>query len=140
MLWLFFLSIVTNGVAGIMLAFDRLAGPLNIASVFNVTLFENKKFRLGVGLLAFVTGFLKLLSPVVQGSAPFGDLLPALAGLVMGFSLAYGYYRQRGPSSDVVEADNKMLAGFFDRNNVIIGIAGAVIGVLHIFLASAVLL
>ena len=140
MLWLFFLSIVTNGVAGIMLAFDRLAGPLNIASVFNVTLFENKKLRLGVGLLAFVTGFLKLLSPVVQGSAPFGDLLPALAGLVMGFSLAYGYYRQRSLSSDVVEADNKMLAGFFDRNNVIIGIVGAVIGVLHIFLASAVLL
>lgn len=139
MLWLFFLSIVTNSIAGITLAFDRLSGPLNIASVFNVALFEHGKFRLGVGVLAFVTGFLKLLSPVQDG-APFGDLLPALAGLVMGFSLAYGYYRQRTSSSDVAEVGNKVLAGFFDRNNVIIGIVGAVIGVLHIFLSSAVLL
>ena len=140
MLWLFFLSIVVNSIAGITLAFDRLAGPLNIASVFNVALFEHGKFRLGVGVLAFVTGFLKLLSPTVAGSAPFGDLLPALAGLVMGFSLAYGYYRQRTASSDVAEVGNKALAVFFDRNNVIIGIVGAVIGVLHIFLSSAVLL
>ena len=124
MLWLFFLSIVVNSIAGITLAFDRLAGPLNIASVFNVALFEHGK----------------LLSPTVQGSAPFGDLLPALAGLVMGFSLAYGYYRQRTASSDVAEVGNKALAVFFDRNNVIIGIVGAVIGVLHIFLSSAVLL
>lgn len=138
MLWLFFLSILANVIAGITLAFDRLAGPLKISSVFNVALFENKSFRLGVGLLAFVTGFLKLLSPV-QGGAPFGDLLPALAGLVMGFSLAYGYYRQRS-NSDVASAGNEALATFFDSYNVIIGIVGAVIGVLHVFLYSAALL
>ena len=56
---------------------------------------RNETFRLVLGILAAVTGLLKLLSPY-SGRIPFlGDLIPAFGGLAAGFLLIFEYYRER---------------------------------------------
>jgi hypothetical protein len=56
--------------------------------------FDNDTFRLVLGILSAVTGILKLLSPCMDNIPILGDLLPALMGLLAGFILVFGYYRE----------------------------------------------
>ena len=127
----YFLSILTNILAGITLAFDRMDGRLRLHKVFNPDLFRHAGFRLGLGVITFVTGFLKLLS-VTPGTPPVvGDLFPAVMGLLLGFALSFQYYQERTEvqSSTVVSLDK-----VFGRHGANLGIVGVVAGVLHFFL------
>lgn len=127
----YFLSILTNIIAGITLAFDRMDGRLRLHTVFNPDLFRHAGFRLGLGVITFVTGFLKLLS-VTPGTPPVvGDLFPAVMGLLLGFTLCFQYYQERTEvqSSTVVSLDK-----VFGRHGANLGMVGVVAGVLHFFL------
>ena len=56
---------------------------------------QDETFRLVLGILTCITGFFKLLS-AVRGDIPvIGDLIPAFAGLIGGFTLLYDFYKQR---------------------------------------------
>ncbi|MFP4301578.1 MAG: hypothetical protein ACLFPW_12840 [Spirochaetaceae bacterium] len=128
---IYFLSILVNLLAGITLSFDRMDERLQLRSLFNPELFQHAGFRLTMAIFTFVVGFLKLLS-VSPGDVPVvGDLLPALAGMVMGFTLFLQYYKDR---TTVESSSLTSLDRIFGNNSAIIGTLGIIVAILHFFL------
>ena len=94
MLQFYFLSILLNLLVGLLLVFSDSGGgeESDLDDVINdsfqnrfLAVFDNRNFRLIVGILCVLVGLMKLLS-VTQGDVPVvGDLLPALAGIAGGF-------------------------------------------------------
>lgn len=128
---IYFLSILTNVIAGIALAFDRMDERMRLHAVFNPEMFRHSGFRLAMGVITFIVGFLKLLS-VTPGTPPVvGDLFPAVIGMLMGFALCFQYYQERAEvtSSTVVSLDR-----VFGRHSANLGMLGVLAGVLHFFL------
>jgi len=93
MLQLYFLSILCNGIIGYLFvygdAYESESGEDGLrSSAFG------GGFRLIIGIVSIITGFLKLLLPV---RVPIlGDLLPAAMGVIAGFMLLYGFYSDNG--------------------------------------------
>ena len=54
--------------------------------------FLNKNFLLILGIITFITGVFKLITPFHSKVPVFGDLIPAVAGIVSGFCLLLDYY------------------------------------------------
>ncbi|MFW6214574.1 MAG: hypothetical protein ACOC45_01380 [Alkalispirochaetaceae bacterium] len=134
---IYFLSILVNLLAGLTLSFDRMDEKLQLRSVLNSELFERAGFRLTMGIFTFVVGFLKLLS-VSPGDVPVvGDLLPALVGMVMGFTLFLQYYKER---TTVESSSLASLDRIFGANSAIIGTLGIIVAVLHFFLHQVLFL
>jgi hypothetical protein len=128
---IYVLSIVTTILAGLTLAYQRIETRLGLDRIFNPELFTRGGFRLGVGLVTFVVGFLKLLSVSPGDVAVVGDLVPALSGLVMGFALSFQYYRER---TEVESSTVQSLDKIFGAYSGTIGVIGALSGVVHFFL------
>ncbi len=128
---IYLLSVVSNLLAGIALSFQGMDEKLQLSSVFNRDLMENTGFRLGLGVATFVIGFLKFLAVSPDDVPVVGDLIPALAGLIMGLILLLQYYRSRStvssPALDKVE-------NVFGKNSGVFGTAGMIIAVLHFLL------
>lgn len=128
---IFFLSIVTNIAAGVALAWDRLDGTVHEGKALNAELFHHSGFRLGLGLVTFVMGFLKLLS-VSPGDVPVvGDLFPAITGMLCGFALAFQYYQER---VEVMSSTAQSLDRVFGRHAATLGFLAIAAAVLHFFL------
>jgi len=137
MVQLYFLAIVFNGLAGFLFVFADLGegdSPENSGKFSSI----NSGFRLIIGILAAVTGILKLLLPM--GGVPIlGDFLPALAGLAAGFILIFGFYRERSPSVDNDEKINRLgeVALHYKKA---VGIALFAAALLHFLFPSALFL
>jgi hypothetical protein len=139
MVQLFFLSIVFNGFAGFLFIFGDFGGS-NSAENGKKFSFVGDGFRLVAGILAAVTGLLKLFVPYADtGRAAIyilGDLLPALAGLAAGFILIFGFYRER---ADTEEKTNSFGDTFLQYKKAA-GIVILIIALLHFFLPGALFL
>ncbi|MFP3043018.1 hypothetical protein LQZ19_14480 [Treponema primitia] len=94
MIQFYFLSILLNGLAGYTLVVDTGEEDTSLDSGFRLSL-KNESFRLILGVLTIVMGFLKILSSVQGDVQIIGDLIPALAGFLAGFVLVFEYYRSR---------------------------------------------
>lgn len=128
---IYFLSILTNVLAGIALGFDRMDERLRLHAVFNPELFQHAGFRLAIGLITFVVGFLKLLSVSPGDVAVLGDLVPALTGMLAGFALSFQYYQERTTSESGTVAS---LDKVFGRHSSTLGMVALIAGVVHFFL------
>ena len=133
---LYFLSIVLNGFAGFLFLFGDLGGndPDGSGKKFA---FVGSGFRLIIGILALLTGILKLLYPMEV--LIFGDLLPALAGIIAGFMLIYGFYRERSSNVDSEEKINRLGESVLHYKKAI-GIVLLVAALLHFLLPRALFL
>ncbi|MDR1839396.1 MAG: hypothetical protein LBQ93_07445 [Treponema sp.] len=93
MIQLYFLSVLCNGLCGYLL----FAGNENQKSEKMPFPGNNPTFHLGLGIVSVVIGFLKLLSPSMGVGMSkmliFGDLIPAAAGIIAGFLVIFGIYR-----------------------------------------------
>jgi len=112
MVQLFFLSIVFNGLAGFLFVFADLGKGGSAEDGAKFTSFDSDGgFRLIIGILAAITGILKLLLPMGEegkiGLPILGDLIPAAAGLIAGFMLIFGFYRERSSHVDSEEKINR---------------------------------
>jgi hypothetical protein len=107
MIQLYFLSILFNGLSGYLLALGDRAENGTIESGFRF-LPGSDTFRLVLGILSAVTGLLKLLSPCMDNIPILGDLLPALMGLLAGFILVFGYYREHRSVTNQEEEEGKL--------------------------------
>ena len=90
-----------------------------------------------LGILTFIFGILKLLS-VTQGDIPVvGDLLPALFGLLVGFTLFLNYYKMKSTveSETVEKIDNIVI-----KNRSIIGLLAIIVAILHFIMPSVLFL
>jgi purine-cytosine permease-like protein len=96
---LYFLSIILNALAGLLLVFgDTVEGD---PTTKGIRLFiSSGGVRLVLGILAAITGFLKFLSPFNNTTPILGDMLPALAGICAGFILIFGFYRENTAKHD----------------------------------------
>ena len=134
---IYFLSIVFNIFAGITLAHEHLSENSTFTSVFNPDFFKRLNLWIILGIVTFIVGFLKILSVSPGDVKVVGDLIPALAGMIMGFTLVLGYYRDKSSvRSDAVERmDNLLLS-----NKTTLGVIGMISAVLHFFLHSVLFL
>jgi hypothetical protein len=134
MMQFYFLSILANILAGLTLMSDYFAEKSKAFLPFR-DLLAQKNVKTGIGISAFVIGFLKILLPVQ--TVVIGDILPALAGLVMGASLILGLLRERTKvSAETVDNLEKTVVTY----RVPLGIAGLVISALHFLLPRALFL
>ena len=130
----YFLSVILNFVGGILIAStyleDRVPFLSRMVNFFN----EKANIKLIMGLATGIVGIIKLLLPV-SGWAIVGDLLPALAGMAVGFCLLVEYYHGRTD----VPTENQ-ISDLMDKYKHIIGLASIGIAVLHLFLPNALFL
>jgi len=96
---IFFLSIVFNGLTGFLFVFGDM-GKSDSTENSGKFSFVSNGFLLVIGILAGITGLLKLLIPM-YGMPILGDLLPAVAGVAAGFMLIFGFYREHSSVVDV---------------------------------------
>jgi len=102
---IFFLSIVFNGLTGFLFVFGDM-GKDDSAESNGKFSFVSDGFRLVIGILAGVTGILKLLIPM-SGMPILGDLLPAVAGIAAGFMLIFGFYREHSSDGNAEGSINR---------------------------------
>ncbi len=94
-----------------------------------MTVLSTRGAKLGLGIAAFVVGFLKLLIP--QDVPVVGDLFPALGGMAMGVALFFEYMRERGEkTAENMNSLEKLATSY----KVPLGLAGGIISVLHFLL------
>ena len=102
MVQLYFLSILFNGLIGFLLVFTEARDTESIESSMKFS-FSSGGFRLTLGILAALTGIIKLFAPLntmVNQIPILGDLLPALAGIVAGFITIFSFYRENSSKID----------------------------------------
>ncbi len=96
--------------------------------ISDIGLFNNQTFRLVVGILSVFVALMKLLSSM---DTPFvGDLLPAVAGFLCGFSLLLEFYIVSSGEDNIPEN----VKSIFIDSRKYIGIACLAVGVLHFVL------
>lgn len=134
MIQFYFLSIIFNAAAGYCLITGGDDGNAAMETSL-LSSIQNETFRLILGILAGVTGLLKLLSSV-QGDIPVvGDLLPALVGFLTGFILLFEYYRSRAAITSEL---SEKIEGLLGKNKRWIGFLALASAGLH-FLFPTVL-
>lgn len=131
----YFLSVILNILSGVVLSSDRLGNRMAKAGILREFLTQHGNLKLGLAILTFLIGIFKLLSVTRGDVIIVGDLLPALAGLIMGSILALEYYQERSSSET---ADLGKFSGFLLNTRQTFGLAGIIIAVLH-FLFPGVL-
>jgi len=126
MLPVYLLSVVLNALIGIILVFCKEEADKGALS-FSL---NNETVRLIIGGASFITGILKILSPV-RGNIPVvGDLFPALVGIAGGFLLLFEFYRNKtsgSPAFDFMER----FASLITRNRKISGFVCLAAALLH---------
>ena len=94
-------------------------------------------FRFVFGVLTVFTGIMKLLSVVRNDIPVVGDFLPAVAGLVGGFTILLEYYRMSTTSEIVLPEPVEHI--FIDGRKYI-GIFCILVGLLHFLFPQVLLL
>ena len=137
MIQLYLLSVVFNGLIGYLLVFGTNSEDGSIEKSIKISLSPDG-FRLALGILAAISGILKLFSPI-NNFYILGDLLPAIAGIAAGFILIFGFYRD---NSTKLEHDGQIdiIGDAFLRYKKIAGIALMVIAALHFLFPTALFL
>lgn len=119
MLQIYFLSIATNLLVGFLLAFEKKA--------LEIKWFEDKKIRLCIGIVCFITGIVKMF--VVASNISFlGDFIPMVTGIAGGFTLLLEYYLSK---TAVTLKEGSFLQKIFIINKKAIGIVCLAAAGLH---------
>jgi hypothetical protein len=134
MIQLYFLSILCNGLCGYLL----FAGSDEQEIDKSRLSLNNPTVHLVLGILSAVTGVLKLLSPIKY--IFFGDLLPAVAGILAGFLLIFGLYRQDTYAMTDSHKSLDSLAANLLKLRKPIGLALLAIALLHFLFSEALFL
>jgi hypothetical protein len=130
----YFLSILSNIVAGLTLAGDYLGEKIPFLASFK-NLRANRPATVTIGIVTIIIGIIKLIVLSPGESIPVvGDLLPALTGIAVGGILLVEAFRQRVESQG--ESLKKISATVLTYR-VPVGIAGVVVAVIHFLFPGA---
>ncbi len=141
MVQFYFLTILANIIGGLALSAGfvekRLTGLTGMSEFFG----SRPGLRVTIGVVAVVTGVLKLLS-ATRGDVPVvGDLLPSLTGIVVGIALLYERYKEK---TTLPPESQAQAAAALDRivlkNRSILGTWSMIIGIVHFFLPGVLFL
>ena len=133
----YFLSVVTLVLASVSAGFDRFDEQIRVGAFFSRDLFTSPGFRLGLGLITALVGFLKFIVVAGSGTVIVGDLLPAVAGIVLGATLTMMFYKAKATvESDTAATLERLLIG--NASN--FAMLGLLIAVLHLLLPRVIFL
>jgi hypothetical protein len=143
MLQLYLMSVVLNGITGFWFIFGDFGESDSVEKSMKFSFFGSG-FRLVFGILAALTGILKLLLPVKGESAAggipiLGDFFPAVAGIAAGFVLLFGFYREHKTDYDK-EGNLDRIGDVFIRYRKITGFTLIAIALLHFLFYGALFL
>ena len=130
----YLLSVVSTVIAGLALSSDYLNTKSDFFGSFRF-LQKNRSIQIAAGLVTAAIGILKLIfrSPG-EDVVVVGDLLPAAAGIILGVILIGEAFRQHPKAEDeqekVEKSVEKVTRGIAPYR-IPVGIAGAVIGLVH---------
>jgi len=124
---LYFLLIVFNTLAGIILASEAIREKVPAISKF-IELIAIKEIKFIIGIGSLIVGVIKLIAPV--GFIIIGDLIPAVSSGVMGITLLVDFYKDNTTikSETINKLDNTFL-----KNKTKIGLLGLLVALLHFF-------
>ena len=122
----YLLSVLLNALTGIILVFCKEEAD---KGVFSFSL-NNETVRLVIGALSFITGILKILSPVAGNIPVIGDFYPALTGLAGGFILVIEYYSNKAPDSTAI-AYMERIVSIINRHRKLLGFACLAAALIH---------
>ena len=132
MLQFYFLSIVANFLAGLVLSSDWISRKFSGLTAA-VAVFSGRAGKMVLGLASLLIGFGTLFVPV-EPPLVFGDLFPSVMGMAMGIALLFEVFKQdavfpaeRGEKSERLE---RLPAGY----RTTLGVLGLAAAVLHFFL------
>lgn len=97
---------------------------------------SNEVFQLVVGILSFLTGFIKLFVVVKSGVKVFADFFPAVAGMYSGVSLILAYVLKKSSTDALPE----VVQTIFLKYSFIIGISCLAVALLHFVFPAALFL
>lgn len=134
---LYMLSVLSLVAAGLILSADYLVERVDwLAALKDIA--HRRNLRVGVGATTAVVGVLKLIVRSPGETVPVaGDLLPAVAGIVLGGMLLADTLRI--PREDEPVAVDKVAKAVMPYRTPI-GLAGVVIGLVHFLLPSLTIL
>jgi hypothetical protein len=143
MIQLYLLAIILNGLIGFLFVLGDTVQDASTEKGFK-NFFSSWGFRLVLGILAAITGVLKLLLPMPNSEKTaipiLGDMLPALAGIVAGFILIFGFYRENSTKSANVNGKLDLIGDTLLQYRKAVGISLLVIAVLHFLFPYALFL
>ncbi len=126
----YLLSIVTLVLASVSLAFDQLHEKLRVGAFFSADVFKSAGFRFGLGAVTMLVGFFQFLSVHPDDVIIIGDIVPAIAGMILGGTLMLSYYcEKRTVESSFVDR----LEAIFLKNAENLAYLGLLVAVLHFF-------
>jgi hypothetical protein len=127
----YLLSVVTLVLASVALGYDRLDERFKISSFFSETVFKGVGFQLGLGIVTLLVGFFQLLTVAEGDVKVVGDLVPALAGMVLGGTLIVVYYKEKTTEeSGTLDTLDRLLV----QNAPNLAYVGLVVAALHFLL------
>ncbi|MCL2070067.1 MAG: hypothetical protein FWH19_03675 [Treponema sp.] len=134
MMQFYFMSIALNVLAGYILFAGDDAAECSCGFSF-----KSETVKLVVGILALVTGLMKILMPV--NIPVLGDIVPAAAGILCGLVLLVEYYKIRATSA-IQEENNSVgkFQVFLLTNKKVLGALAMLSAVLHFMFPYAMLL
>jgi hypothetical protein len=125
----YFLSIMANAVAGMVLASDSLVRRMT-ALVRLAEPFTGRRGKLLAGLASLLVGVGTLFVPAAPPIV-VGDLLPSVAGMVMGIALLFEVFKQDSlVPGERPEKSDRSPVGY----RTTLGLLGIASAVLHFFL------
>ena len=145
MIQIYFLSIISNLVAGLALISGDNKDTQE-EGVFRLGIFLNilrdKKFRLVLGIIAMAAGVLKILSPAEGNIIILGDLFPSAAGIASGLILFFENFSKtkNDDSEDIIIEDKTQNLSLLFKNRKLIGFAAIAAAVLHFVFPGVFLL
>lgn len=141
MMQMYFLSIVFNVIAGLILLNTKQNSEKEVESDKKQKLIQdvnkklasnevlsNKTFTLVIGILSLLTGIIKFFCVAKGGLLILGDLIPAVTGIAVGFAILLHYYLSTATTESNLP---KFLQVVFIDNIYWVGITSIVVAVLH---------
>ena len=130
----YLLSVLSTVAAGLALSSDYLGKRSDFLASFRF-LCQNRSVQITAGLITAAIGVLKLIfrSPG-ENVVVAGDLLPAAAGIILGVILvgeAFQQHPREGAEQEKVEKSVEKVTSRIRPYRIPVGIAGAVIGLVH---------
>ena len=135
---IYLLTVMITLIGGIALSGDRIARKLTSLQPL-VQVFEHKNARRSVGTIAVIIGVAKLIVRSPGENVPVaGDLLPSLAGTVLGLLLFFSAFKdgdEEGQQSDPSTFIDKAL-----KARAVVGVICILISFLHFLLPGVLFL
>ncbi len=121
------LSVFANIFIGILLSSGPGQESRTVLTRIKVIL-EDKGAKFILGLISFIIGFFKILTPTSGDVPVIGDILPAISGMVLGGVLLLDFFKA---SSDAKPAVVEKIDNIILPNKRYLGMAGILAGILH---------